>query len=96
MVGWLMREEMRWERHCGEGRAERKERCSADRGSDVVAIVIDEIVDENEKNGQVVLSLFLVRRCFIMLDSSMRRARAPSPSSPPSSSIAIVLLYQVA
>ena len=94
MVGWLMREEMRWERHCGEGRAERKERCSAVRGSDVVAIVIDEIVDE--KNGQVVLSLFLVRRCFIMLDSSMRRARAPSPSSPPSSSIAIVLFLQIA
>lgn len=69
-----MRDEMRWDRHCDEGQAERKERCRAVRGSDVVAIVM--VV--GQENVQVVISLFLGRRCFIsMIDLEMRRVHGP-------------------
>lgn len=74
VVGWPMREEMRWDRHCDEARAEKRERCRAVRGSDVAAIVV--VVDQ--ENDQVVVSLFLGRRCFIsMIDLEMRRVHGP-------------------
>lgn len=75
-----MREGMRWERHCGEGRVDKRERCRAIRGSDVVAIVM--VVDQ--ENVQVVISLFVHRRCFIsMIDLRCGECTDPTTEPPP-------------